>query len=102
MAQRNGDGEDLRPEPTWDTIEVADDLREEIVGIQLLDCGFQQCARPPELYRADGEVPDRPRTQLRPPPLGIELVLGSNGVFQVLVDVDREWTARVHGDTSSE
>ena len=41
MAQRHGDGEDLRPEPTWDTIEVADDLREEIVRMKLFDRGLE-------------------------------------------------------------
>jgi hypothetical protein len=40
VAKRDGDCEDLGPAPTWDLIEVPDDLREKIVGIQLLDRGL--------------------------------------------------------------
>jgi hypothetical protein len=42
------------------------------------------------------------RTQLRPPPIGIKLVLGPNGVFEEFVDVDRERADRRHSDTSTE
>ena len=62
MTQRDGDGEDLRPEPTWDTIEVADDLREEIVGIELLDRGLQQRSGPLELRCAGREFTHGTRT----------------------------------------
>jgi len=40
VAEADGDGQDLRPSPTWDPIEVPDNLGEEIVGIQLLDRGL--------------------------------------------------------------
>jgi hypothetical protein len=40
VAERDGDGQDLRPSPTRDPIEVPDDLREQIVGVQLLDRGL--------------------------------------------------------------
>jgi len=46
VAQRDRDGQGLWPEPTWDAIEIANGLREEIVGIQLLDRGLQERARP--------------------------------------------------------
>jgi hypothetical protein len=42
VAKCNGDREDLWPAPTRDAIEVPDDLREEIVGIQLLDRGLHE------------------------------------------------------------
>jgi hypothetical protein len=102
VAKCDGDCEDLRPTLTRDTIEVPDDLREEIVGIQLLDRGFQQRSRPRQLRRACREVTHGTRAELRPPPLGVKLLLGANGVFEVFVDVNRQRTARMHGDTSSE
>jgi hypothetical protein len=40
MAKRERDGQGVRPEPRRDPIEIPDDLREEIVGIQLLDRGL--------------------------------------------------------------
>jgi hypothetical protein len=99
VAERDSDGEDLWPEPPRHTIEIADDLREEIVGIELLDRGFQERAGPRQLRRACREVTHGTRTELRPPPLGVKLLLGANGVFEVFVDGQR--AARMHGYTSS-
>jgi hypothetical protein len=62
MAERDGDGQDLRPQPTRDPIEVPDHLREEIVGIELLDRGFQECAGPRQRRRACRELAHGTRT----------------------------------------
>ena len=102
MAKRDGDREDLWPALTRDAIEVPDDLREEIVGIELLDRGLQERAGPRQIRRACREVTHGTRTELRPPPLGVQLLLGANGVFEVFVDVDGQRAAWMHGYTSSE
>ena len=101
VAERNGDGEGLWPTPTRHAIEITDDLGEEIVGIELLDRGCEECAGPGQLRRACREVAHGTRTELRPPPLGVQLLLGANGVFEVVVDVDGPRAARMHGYTSS-
>ena len=101
-AKRDRDGQDLWPEPAWDTIEVSHDLDEQIVGIQLLDRGLQERAGPWQLRRACRELAHGTRTELRPPPLGIKLLLGASGVFEVFVDVDRQRADRMHGYTSTE
>ena len=37
VAKRNGDRHNVGPLPTWNVIEVANELREEVVGIQFVD-----------------------------------------------------------------
>ena len=37
VAKRNGDRDNVGPLPTWNAIEVANELREEVVGIQFVD-----------------------------------------------------------------
>ena len=98
----HGDREDLRPAPTGDAIEIPDDLREEIVRVELLDRGLQERSGPLQRGRARRELTDGTRTELRPPPLGVQLLLGASGVFEVFVEVDRERADRRHGYTSSE
>ena len=88
MAKRDRDSEGLGPAPRRDAIEIPDDLRKETVWVQLFDRGLHQLARPRQLRRACGELANRTRTQLRPPPIRIELVLRADGVFEVFVDVD--------------
>jgi hypothetical protein len=88
MAKRNRDGQGVGPAPARDAIEVSHDVREEIVGIEFLDRGLQECAGPWQRRRACGELTHRTRTQLRPPPFGIKRLLGANGVFEVVVNVD--------------
>jgi hypothetical protein len=88
VAKRDCDSEGLRPAPRRDAIEIPDDLGKQTVRVQLLDCGFQQLARPRQLRRACGEIANRTRTQLRPPPIRIELMLRADGVFEIFVDVD--------------
>jgi len=101
VTECDGDGQDLRPAPPRDAIEVPDDLDEEGIGIELLDRGLQQRAGPRERRRACREVADGTRTELRSPPLGIQVLFGSSGVFEGFVEVGRQ-TAHVHGDTSGE
>ena len=101
MAERDGDRDHARPLPRRDPIELANEFGEEIVGIELLDRGFEECAGPGQLRRACREVAHGTRTELRPPPLGVQLLLGANGVFEVVVDVDGPRAARMHGYTSS-
>jgi hypothetical protein len=88
VAKRDRDGEGVGPMPRRDAIEIPDDLCKQTVGVQLLDRGLQQLARPRQLRRACGELANRSRTQLRPPPIRVELVLRADGVFEVFVDVD--------------
>jgi hypothetical protein len=99
VAQRDGDGERARPVPRRDAIEIADKLREQIVGIQLRDDRFQERAGPREPRRVRCELSQRTRTQLRPPPLSIELLLGSNGVLEQTVDVGDQVTDLAHDGT---
>jgi hypothetical protein len=102
VAKRERHGQGVRPEPRRDSIEIPDDLREEIVGIQLLDRGLQERAGPAQLRRACRKVAHGARTQLRPPPIRVKPLLGAHGVFEVFVDNDRERADRRHGYTSSE
>ena len=101
VAERDGDRDDVRPLPPRHAIEVANELGEEVVGIQFLDDQLHERARPGELRRACGEQPHRARTKLRPPPLGIELLFRPSGVFEVAVDVDEDVTDLAHGCTST-
>jgi hypothetical protein len=102
VPKRDRDGQGAGPEPRRDPIEIPNDLREEIVGIQLFDRGLQENAGPWQLRRACRKLAHGARTQLRPPPIRVKLLLGANGVFEVFVDIDRERADRRHGYTSSE
>jgi len=55
-----------------------------------------------QLRRACRELAHGTRTELRPPPIGVKLLLGAKGVFEVVVDVECERTDRRHGYTSTE
>ena len=100
MAKRDGDGEHARPLPCGYAIETAHQLREEIVGIKLLDDQLQECTRPCELRRASGERTDRARTKLLPPLIGLVLLLCPCGFFQETIDVDDGGTDLAHGSSS--
>jgi len=102
VTERDGNGQNLRPAPPRDAIEVPDNLGEERIGIELLDRGLQQCAGPRQRRRACRERAHGTRTQLRPPPLGVKRLLGPSGVFEGFIEVERQRTAHVHGDTSGE
>ena len=100
MAERDGDRKHARPLPCGHTIELAHQLREEIVGIELLDDQLQECTRPRELRRASGERPDCARTKLVAPLIGLVLLLCPCGFFQVTIDVDDGGTDLAHGSSS--
>ena len=102
MAKRDGDRDDVRPLPARYAIQIAHELREEVVGKQFRDDQLQERAGPREPRRACGEEPHHARTKLRPPPLGIELLFRSCGVFELTIDVEGQVTERTHGHTSSE
>ena len=99
MAERDGDRKHARPLPCGNTIELAHQLREEIVGIEFLDDQLQKCTRPRELRRASGERPDCARTKLLPPLIGLVLLLCPCGFFQETIDVDDGGTDLAHGSS---
>ena len=88
MAERDGERDHLRPAPLWNAIEIANQLREEVVRIELVDDQLQQRARPLQLRRARCQQAQRAWTKLLPPPLSIEFLLGSSGVFEESIDVE--------------
>jgi len=101
VAKRDGDGDHLRPAPPWNAIEIAHELREEIVGIQFLDDQLQERTGAVERRGAGGEQPHRAGAKLLTPPLGLELLFRSYRVFAVTVDVVDQETDFAHGYTSS-
>jgi hypothetical protein len=101
VAKRHGDRDDLRPTPPWYAVEIAHELREEIVGIQFFDEQLQERPRVVELRGAGGEQPHHAGTKLFSPSLGLELLFRSYRVFAVTVDVVDQETDFAHGCTSS-
>jgi len=83
-----------------DAIDVAHEFREEIVWIELLDDQLQQRAGPCELPCASGKLPQHARTDLTPPSVRIEVVLGPEARLQVLVDVGDAGSNLAHGSSS--
>jgi hypothetical protein len=100
VAKRDGDRDDLRPAPQGYAIEIAHELREEVVGIQFLDEQFQKLTRTVEFRRACGEQAHSAGAQLLPPPLRFELLFRACGVFELRVDVVDQ-TKFAHGCTSN-
>jgi hypothetical protein len=68
-------------------IEIAHQLREEVVGVQFLDEQLQERPRAVELCRAYGKQPHGTGAHLLPPSLRIELLFCPCGVFELTVDV---------------
>jgi len=101
MAQRDGDREHVRPLPRRHAIEVAHQLGEEVVWKEFVDDQLQERARPGELLRTCGKQPDRTGTKLLPPSFGIELLFGSGGFFEVVVEIDHGTTDLAHGCSST-
>src|SRR5207253_11101344 len=62
---------------------------------------LQRRACPRQPLRAVGKPPRRARPQLRPPPLGIELLLGSNRPLEPVTDVGGQMTDLAHGSPST-
>jgi len=88
MPESDGKRGDLRPTAPRDAIEIANELPEEVVRVEFPDDQLQECASPLKLRRACGKEPKRTWTKLLPPPLGVELLLGSSGVFEESIDVE--------------
>jgi hypothetical protein len=99
VTERNGNRNHVGPLPTLNAIEVADEVREEVVGIQFFDDQLHERARPGKLRAARRERTHCTRTKLRPPPLDIELLFRPSGVFELTIDVDEDWTDLAHGCT---
>jgi hypothetical protein len=87
VAKRDRDRDDLWPASPWYAIEIAHQLREEVVGVQFLDEHLQERPRAVELRRASGKQPHGTGALLLPPPIGIELLLCPCCVFELTVDV---------------
>src|SRR5207237_5752712 len=77
------------------------ELREEIVGVEFLNDRLQERARPGEARRTRREELHRGRTELRPPPLEIEPVLGPLGLLDVLVNFGDGVLGDTHDDSST-
>src|SRR5438105_9078266 len=80
---------------------MAHELDEEIVGEQFLDDQLHERARPRERPRTAAEQTQRTRTQLVPPVFGVELLFGSGGFFEVVVEIDHRTTDLAHGSSST-
>jgi hypothetical protein len=100
MPESDGKRGDLRPAAPRDAIEIANELRKEVVRVEFPDDQLQECARPRERRRTRCEQTKRAWTQLLPPPLCIELLLGSSGVFEESIDVEGEIVDLAHAQTS--
>src|SRR5579864_2499227 len=81
-TQCDSDREQARPVPRRNAMEIADEVREESIGIQLLDDDLQERRRPPQRARGRRKAPHRTRTDLLAPSIGVELLFGSNGIFE--------------------
>jgi hypothetical protein len=101
MPECDCDREDVRPLPRRHAIEMAHELGEEIVGEEFLDDQLHERARPREPRRARCELAHRTRTELVPPVFGVEVLFGSGGFFEIVVDVDYGTTDLAHGCSST-
>ena len=100
MPESDGERDDLRPTAPRDAIEIANELREEVVRVEFPDDQLQECARPRERRRTRRESTERLWTKLLPPPLCIELLFGSSGFFEESIDVEGEIVDFAHAQTS--
>jgi hypothetical protein len=100
MPESNGKRDDLRPSTPRDAIEIANELREEVVRVEFPDDQLQERASPLKFRRAFRKEPKRTWTKLLPPPLDVKLLLGSSGVFEESIDVEGEIVDLAHVQTS--
>jgi hypothetical protein len=98
--ERNRDG--LRKPRRREAIGCADDVREEIVGLEFGEEQRDERTRPREVPRACGNQPHRTRTQLAPPTLGIGVLCGARSLVELPRDGERQVAGFAHGCTSSE
>jgi hypothetical protein len=87
VAERDADRENLRPSLSRYPIDVAYQLREEVVGIQFLDDELQEDSGPTKVRRACGEQSQHARTDFFTPAQRIELLFRADCLFQQAVDV---------------
>ena len=80
----------------------ADDLVEEIVGVEFIEEHRDQGTRPREMLRACGHQPQRTRTELAPPALGVNALSYTRGLIELPHDREKRLAGRAHGCTSSE
>jgi hypothetical protein len=59
MPESDGKRDDLRPSTPRDAIEIANELREEVVRVEFPDDQLQECASPLKLRCARGKKPKR-------------------------------------------
>ena len=59
MPESDGKRDDLRPSMPRDAIEIANELREEVVRVEFPDDQLQECASPLKLRCACGKKPKR-------------------------------------------
>src|SRR5205814_2933916 len=97
-GERNRDH--LRPPAASYAIETPDQILEQMVREPFPDDQLQECARPCEMGRPSSKQLHRTRAQFVAPSFGIELLLGSRCLFEVLVDVDHDVTDLAHRRTS--
>jgi hypothetical protein len=88
MPERDGERDHLRPAPPGNALEIANQLGEEVVRVELVDDQLEECTRPLQLCRVRCEQTQRPWTKLLAPPLSVEFLLGSSGVFEESIDVE--------------
>jgi hypothetical protein len=100
VAKRDGDGEYTWPFTWPHAIERANELVEEVVREEFLNDERHECARPSNPARARRKQLQRARTELCPPPLGIELLLCPKGGFESPIDLERDGMDLAHGGTS--
>ena len=100
MPEGDGERDRLRPALPRNAIEIANELRKEVVRVELPDDQLQECATPLKLRCPRGEQPQGTWTKLLPPPLDVELLLRSSGVFEESIDVEREIVDLAHAQTS--
>jgi hypothetical protein len=87
LSEGDGERDHLRPPPRRNAIEIANELGEEVVRIELADDQLQECTRPRQLRRARRKQSKRAWTKLLTPSLGVELLFGSSGFFEEAIDV---------------
>jgi hypothetical protein len=92
----------LRRPRRRDAIGRADDLRDEIVGLEFIEEQRHERTRPREMPRACGHQPHRTRTELAPPALGIGVLFGSRNLIELPSDVEQQLAGFAHGCTSRE
>jgi hypothetical protein len=102
VTQCDSDRKDLRPPPPGNPIDRADQISEEVVGVEFPDDQLHERTRPPEACRPLCKQLHCGKTELRPPPLGIELLCCSLGVLELSVGADGTVMMLAHSSSTSD